>query len=167
VTPVVSGKPVQLVNVPEDGVPRMGVTSVGDVANTTAPLPVSFVSKVARLAEDGVAKNAEAPEASPLTPVLIGSPVQLVNVPEEGVPRTGVVRVGEVRVLFVRVAVPSIVSKPPVALTLFPRAVATPVPKEVIPVPPLATGRVPVIAEVNEIFVSVLDDPEIVLLVNV
>ncbi len=40
VTPVVSGKPVQLVNVPEEGVPSAGVTSVGDVANTLAPVPV-------------------------------------------------------------------------------------------------------------------------------
>ena len=34
VTPVESGNPVQLVRVPELGVPRAGVTSVGDVALT-------------------------------------------------------------------------------------------------------------------------------------
>ena len=32
---------VQLVNVPEDGVPNTGVTKVGEVANTNAPVPVS------------------------------------------------------------------------------------------------------------------------------
>jgi hypothetical protein len=40
-TPVEIGRPVQLVRVPEDGVPNAGVTRVGDVANTKAPLPVS------------------------------------------------------------------------------------------------------------------------------
>jgi hypothetical protein len=40
VTPVVNGKPVAFVNVPEVGVPRMGVTSVGLVARTTLPVPV-------------------------------------------------------------------------------------------------------------------------------
>jgi hypothetical protein len=40
-TPVEIGRPVQLVRVPEDGVPKAGVTRVGEVANTNAPLPVS------------------------------------------------------------------------------------------------------------------------------
>jgi hypothetical protein len=40
VTPVVRGKPVAFVNVPLDGVPNAGVTNVGLVANTIAPLPV-------------------------------------------------------------------------------------------------------------------------------
>jgi hypothetical protein len=40
-TPVEIGRPVQLVRVPEDGVPNAGVTSDGEVANTNAPLPVS------------------------------------------------------------------------------------------------------------------------------
>lgn len=39
-TPVVMGKPVAFVRVADDGVPSAGVTSVGEVANTTAPLPV-------------------------------------------------------------------------------------------------------------------------------
>lgn len=41
VTPEVSGKPVAFVRVPDDGVPSAGVTRVGDVAKTNAPLPVS------------------------------------------------------------------------------------------------------------------------------
>ena len=35
------GRPVQLVSVPEAGVPSAGVTNVGDVANTNEPVPVS------------------------------------------------------------------------------------------------------------------------------
>ena len=42
---------VQLVNVPLVGVPSAGVTKVGEVANTLAPLPVSSVKAVAKLAE--------------------------------------------------------------------------------------------------------------------
>src|SRR5213592_352099 len=41
VTPVVSGSPLHDVKVPDCGVPRMGVTKVGLVANTAAPDPVS------------------------------------------------------------------------------------------------------------------------------
>ena len=102
-TPVEIGNPVQLVRVPEEGVPRTGVVSVGDVANTSDPEPVSLVTRVFRFAEDGVARNVAAPAARPETPVEIGNPVQLVNVPEEGVPSAGVVKVGDVKVLLVSV----------------------------------------------------------------
>jgi len=78
--PVATGKPVQLVSVPEVGVPRAGVTSVGLIANTLAPVPVSSVSAAARLAEEGVARNAATPVARPDTPVEIGNPVALVSV---------------------------------------------------------------------------------------
>ncbi len=40
-TPVAIGNPVALVNVAEAGVPKAGVTKVGEVANTKAPVPVS------------------------------------------------------------------------------------------------------------------------------
>jgi len=43
VTPVVSGNPVALVKTAAEGVPRAGVTSVGDVALTGAPDPVAVV----------------------------------------------------------------------------------------------------------------------------
>src|SRR4051812_44007265 len=59
----------------------VGVVSVGEVPKTAAPLPVSLVSAVARLALVGVARNVATPVPNPLTPVLIGSPVQLVSVP--------------------------------------------------------------------------------------
>jgi len=38
---------VQLVSVPEEGVPRAGVTRVGEVANTADPEPVSSVKAAA------------------------------------------------------------------------------------------------------------------------
>src|SRR5678815_1665759 len=41
VTPVVKGKPVQLVKTPLAGVPNRGPTKVGPVARTGAPLPVN------------------------------------------------------------------------------------------------------------------------------
>ena len=41
VTPVVRGRPVAFVSVTAEGVPRFGVVSVGDVARTMPPLPVT------------------------------------------------------------------------------------------------------------------------------
>ena len=92
--PVDTGRPVQLVSVPEVGVPSRGVTSVGEVANTNDPVPVSSVTAVRKLALEGVAKNVATPVPRPDTPVEIGSPVQLVNVPDVGVPKRGVTNVG-------------------------------------------------------------------------
>jgi hypothetical protein len=112
---------VQLAKFPDEGVPKAGVTNVGLVANTLAPVPVSSVKTAAKLALDGVAKNVATLEAKPLIPVLTGSPVQFVKVPLVGVPKTGVTKVG-------------LVDK-----TLFPEPVEL-----VTPVPPLATGSVPV-----------------------
>jgi hypothetical protein len=71
-----------------------GVTNVGVLANTAAPVPVSSVSAAAKFALDGVAKKVATFAAKPDTPVAIGKPVQLVNVPEVGMPRIGVVKVG-------------------------------------------------------------------------
>src|SRR5947208_1235193 len=48
VTPVVSGNPVQLVRTPDCGVPKIGVTNVGDVAKTLLPVPVLVVSAANR-----------------------------------------------------------------------------------------------------------------------
>ena len=92
--PVDTGRPVALVRVALEGVPSAGVTSVGLVANTKAPVPVSPVTAAARLAEDGVAKNVATPAPRPLTPVLMGKPVALVKVALEGVPKAGVTSVG-------------------------------------------------------------------------
>jgi hypothetical protein len=40
VTPVESGRPIALVSVTDVGVPRIGVTKVGDVVNATLPDPL-------------------------------------------------------------------------------------------------------------------------------
>lgn len=66
VTPVVKGKPVTLVITPDCGVPRIGVTKVGEVANTNAPEPVSSVTAAAKLALDGVAKKVATPVPKPV-----------------------------------------------------------------------------------------------------
>ena len=105
VTPEDKGKPVAFVKVPEVGVPNAPFN------NTGAP------------AEPVLTANAVAiPVPSPLTPVLIGNPVPLVNTIAEGVPRAGVVKTGLVD------------------------NTTLPVPVEAVtPVPPLATDRVPVV----------------------
>jgi hypothetical protein len=95
-TPVLIGRPVAFVKVPLAGVPRTGVTRVGDVANTNAPEPVSSDTAEAKLAEDGVPKNVATPAPKPLTPVEIGRPVKFVATPLVGVPRIGVTKVGDV-----------------------------------------------------------------------
>jgi len=119
--------------VEEDAVPTVIlVPKVGAVENTSDPDPVSSVTADARLALDGVAKNVATPVPRPLTPVLIGSPVALVSVPLLGVP-----------------SAPPLTTKAPADPTLTPSAVATPVPKAVMPVPPLATGSVTVTPDVS------------------
>lgn len=45
-TPVEIGRPVQFDNVPEVGVPNNGVVKLGDVDNTTLPVPVLVVTPV-------------------------------------------------------------------------------------------------------------------------
>jgi hypothetical protein len=117
VTPVVKGKPVALVNVADVGVPKTGVTSVGEVDNTLLPEPVEVVTPVPPLATGKV----------PVTPVVNGSPVKLVATPEAGVPSAGVTSVGDVE------------------------STTEPVPVLVVtPVPPFATGRIPVNPEIRE-----------------
>lgn len=126
------------------------MTRVGDVANTRAPEPVSSVTAEARLADDGVPRNVATPEPSevipvpplatgnvPVTPVVNGRPVAFVRVADDGVPSAGVTSVG----LFER--------------TTFP------VPVDVVtPVPPLATGRVPVTPVVSGSPVTFVITPE-------
>jgi hypothetical protein len=107
-------------------VPKIGVTKVGEVSNTSAPDPVSPVTAAARFALEGVARKVATPVPSPETPVVSGKPVQLVSVPEVGVPKIGVTKVGEVA------------------------SALAPLPVEVVTlVPPLATGKMPVTSVVR------------------
>jgi hypothetical protein len=115
------GNPVQFVSTPLVGVPNRGVTKVGDVAKTAAPVPVSSVKVAAKLALDGVAKKVAMPDAKPAMPVLTGSPVQLVNTPLVGVPKSGVTSVGDVVNTMSPVPDVAIVYTPPVPETRSPR----------------------------------------------
>ena len=136
VIPVDSGKPVQLVNVPLVGVPRMGVTSVGDVERTLEPDPVEVVTPVPPLATASV----------PVTPVDSGKPVQLVSVPLVGVPRMGVTSVGDVARTFAPDPVEVVTPVPPLATASVPATVTIPLvavlgvkpvePKEIVVTPP-------------------------------
>jgi len=97
--------PVKFVTTPLLGVPNAGVTSVGLVANTFAPVPVSSVSAVASCAEVNDPKLAALPTlvTAPVRFALVvvfpavkpaAVPVTLVITPEAGVPRAGVTSVG-------------------------------------------------------------------------
>ena len=83
-TPAVRDTPVQLTKLPEAGVPRTGVTSVGLVLMPPWPEPVEVVTPVPPLATGSV----------PDTPAVRDTPVQLAKLPEVGVPRIGVTSVG-------------------------------------------------------------------------
>lgn len=139
VTPVVSGSPVAFVRVPDVGVPSTGVTNVGEVANTRAPVPVSFVTAEIRFALVGVPRKVATPDPSPDTPVDTGSPVAFVSVPAEGVPRSGVVSTGDdnagaVAKTNAPVPVSLVTAEIKFALVGVPRKVATPVPSPETPV---------------------------------
>jgi hypothetical protein len=75
VTPVVNGKPVAYVKIPELGVPSAGVTKVGLVLRTTLPDPVLVVTPVPPLATARVPLKVIAPVVAeagvrPVVPVL-------------------------------------------------------------------------------------------------
>lgn len=137
-TPVEIGKPVQLVSVPEAGVPKAGVTNVGLSANTRAPVPVSPVTAAAKLTLDGVAKNVATPVPRPEMPVATGRPVAFVSVAEAGVPKAGVTNVGLVANTNAPEPVSPVTAAAKFALDGVAKNVATPEPKPEIPVP---TGR--------------------------
>lgn len=136
--PVETGNPIQLVNVPDVGVPSNGVTNDGEVENTNNPVPVSSVTADNKLELDGVDKNVEILTASPETPVDIGSPVQFVKVPEVGVPKKGVTNVGEVENTKAPVPVSSVIAANKLALLGVVRKVDIPDPS---PLTPLLIGR--------------------------
>ena len=69
--PVVFWLKVGQVNVPVEklpdcGVPKIGVTKVGEVAKTNDPLPVSSVTAAAKFALDGVASQVAMPVPKPV-----------------------------------------------------------------------------------------------------
>jgi hypothetical protein len=86
--------PVMFVATMAVGVPKLGVTKVGDVANTSEPVPVSSVTAARKLVDEGVPKNVATPVPRPATPVLIGKPVALIRSAWPTVPSRGLVIVG-------------------------------------------------------------------------
>ena len=118
VTPVVKGKPVALVNVAAEGVPRFGVVSVGEDARTRLPVPVAAVA--------------------PVPPFAMGS----VPVTSASLRRTVSVLLAPLIVLFVRVTVLVAVkgAEPPIVVpagsVVVPLAVSVP---EILNVPPTAS----------------------------
>jgi hypothetical protein len=150
VTPVVKGSPVVLVSTPEAGVPRAGVTSEGELAKTTAPVPVEVVPPVPPLATARVpAKVIVPPEVTGppevVSPVVPPETSTLVTVPPEaGVLDTQLVP-SEVSIL---PEVPTAVTPvPPLATGKVPVTLVVRSAKvvDVVPVPPLAIGRVPLL----------------------
>ena len=87
---------------------------------------------------------------APTVPLMLmeAVPVRFVTTPDAGVPRAGVTKVGLVANTKAPVPVSSVTAEAKLALEGVPKKVAIPVPKEVIPVPPFATGRVPVMSPV-------------------
>jgi hypothetical protein len=87
VTPVVKGKPVAFVSVTDAGVPRIGVTKVGEVDSTLEPVPVDVVTPVPPDATGNVPDvNADVlvayiapPEVKEVSPV---PPFVVANVPD-------------------------------------------------------------------------------------
>ena len=110
VTPVVSGKPVKFVANPDAGVPKIGVTNVGDVDNTTFPVPVDVVTPVPPLVTGKV----------PDTPEARGKPVAFVNTTALGVPKAGVVKLGEDDNTTLPVPVDVVTPVPPLATATVP-----------------------------------------------
>jgi len=135
--PAVNPEPVPVMLVPTsaEGVPNAGVTRVGELDNTTDPVPVEVVVFVPPLATGSI----------PVTPEVKGNPVVLVNTPDDGVPSAGVTRVGDVAnttVEPVPVVVPAIIAVPFPAntgdVTVVDRVSAGVAPPLEVPAKPLA-----------------------------
>jgi hypothetical protein len=126
----------------------VGVTRVGEVPKTKAPLPVSPVTAEAKLAEEGVARKVATPDPSPEIPVETGKPVALVNVTELGVPKSGVIRVGELAKTKAPLPVSPVTADARLAEEGVARKVATPDPRPDIPV---ETGRFVALARLREL----------------
>jgi len=148
-TPVAIGRPVAFVKVALVGVPRMGVTRVGEVANTADPVPVSSVKAPKRLAELNEPKEVAFPleVIAPVKLALVVTlpavrpeavPVMFVPTKADGVPRAGVTRVGLLANTKAPDPVSSVIAEAKLALEGVAKRVATPVPK---PLTPVEIGR--------------------------
>jgi len=126
-----------------------GVTRLGDVANTAAPVPVSSVNAAARFALVGVPRKVATPVPNPEIPVETGSPVIFVATPLAGVPSAGVTSVGDVANTAAPVPVSSVNAVARFALVGVPRNVATPEPlPSATPLPAPSPLRISVVDEI-------------------
>jgi hypothetical protein len=101
VTPVLRGSPVALVNVSDVGVPKAGVTRVGEVANTLLPVPVLAIADTT---PDDACKDPVRLVANVVVPVA----VNVVNVAGAGVVAPIVALLIPLVVIIASVLVPSV-----------------------------------------------------------
>jgi hypothetical protein len=129
--PVVDDDPsdIEVIPLPVPQEPQVGSPPEPPDRRHLLPVASSY-----RLASDKV----------PVTPVERGRPVAFVSTAPDGVPKLGVVKDGEVAKTSDPLPVSSVTALARLLLDGVPRNVATPVPSEVIPVPPFPTGKVPV-----------------------
>jgi len=82
-TPVLIGRPVAFVKVALVGVPRIGVTKVGEVASTLLPVPVLVTETMFLLASNAKAVEAVKPDsvAVPDADRVVNAPAAAVDVP--------------------------------------------------------------------------------------
>jgi hypothetical protein len=86
VVPAIIGSPVALVRVTAEGVPRLGVVSVGEVDSTTEPVPVDVLTPVPPLTTARVPPSVSVPlvvmgEPEKVRPVVPPDAATLVTVP--------------------------------------------------------------------------------------
>lgn len=115
VTPVESGNPVAFVSVSTEGVPKFGVVSVGDVANTLLPDPVFVTLATFLLASSASAVDAVSPErvSAPVTLALVTVVLVIVTLPLLTVTFANVMLFSVVTVLPSWIAVlPSVIAVP-------------------------------------------------------
>jgi hypothetical protein len=153
--------PVMFVPTKADGVPRAGVTRVGLVAKTADPVPVSSVNAASKFAELNDPKDVALP-TEVTAPVRFALVTTVVALPTEVTPPVRLafvvtvpaVKPDAVPVMFVPTSAEGVPNAGVTNVGLFDRT-TEPVPVELVtPVPPFATGRVPVMSEVERLTAS-------------
>jgi len=141
---------VQLVSVPDVGVPKIGVTRVGLVANTTLPVPVSPVTAAKSCADVNEPREVVLP-TEVTAPVKLALVTTVAALPTEVTPPVKLalvvtllaVKAVAVPVMFVPTNAEDVPRLGVTKVGLFDRTTATVPVDDVTPVPPLATGSVP------------------------
>ena len=147
VTPVVKGKPVRFVATPDVGVPSKGVTSVGLVAKTAEPVPVSSVNAPSSCAEVKLPSEAAFPTEVTI-PVRLALVTTVAALPTEVTPPVKLALVTTVA------ALPTDVT-PPVKLALVTTVAA--LPTDVTP--PVKSALVVTLLAVKAVAVPVMFVP--------